>query len=162
IDKTGTVTGGTGYTLSATATGLAGATSAPFDINPGAATQLAFTIQPTTATAGAPITPPVDERAQDTTINTAPGITGNVTVTNGTRPAGGTLAGTTTLAAIGGVATFSWLGIDKAGTGYTLSAAATTLTGATSAPFDIVPSTATRLAFTVEPSTATAGAQITP
>src|SRR3989449_1261661 len=31
-----------------------------------------------------------------------------------------------------------------------------------SAPFDIVPSTATRLVFTVEPSTATAGASITP
>src|SRR5207249_4828696 len=127
IDKTGTVTGGTGYTLSATATGLAGATSAPFDINPGAPTQLAFTIQPTTATAGAHLAPPVEVAALDAMSNTVPGFTGNVTVTIGTNPAGGTVSGTTTVAAASGVATFSNLSIDKSGTGYTLAATATGL-----------------------------------
>src|SRR5439155_940532 len=125
-------------------------------------TQLAFTIQPTTATAGAHLAPPVEVAALDAMSNTVPGFTGNVTVTIGTNPAGGTVSGTTTVAAASGVATFSNLSIDKRGTGYTLSAAATPLTGATSAPFDIASSTATRLVFTVEPSTATAGAPITP
>ena len=38
----------------------------------------------------------------------------------GTNPGGGTLSGTTTVAAVAGVATFSNLSINKAGTGYTL------------------------------------------
>src|SRR5438046_1665654 len=157
IDKSGT-----GYTLAATATGLSGATSAAFTITPGSATHLVFTVQPSTAAANGTIAPAVRVTARDALGNTATGFQSNVTVAIGTNPAGGALSGTTTLAAIGGVATFSSLGIDKAGTGYTLSAGATGLTGATSAPFDIVPSTATRLVFTVEPSTATAGAAVTP
>ena len=162
IDKTGTVTGGTGYTLSATATGLAGATSAPFDINPGAPTQLAFTIQPTTATAGAHLAPPVEVAALDAMSNTVPGFTGNVTVTIGTNPAGGTVSGTTTVAAASGVATFSNLSIDKSGTGYTLAATATGLSGATSAAFTITSGPATHLVFTVQPSTAAANGTIAP
>src|SRR5438093_1518200 len=162
IDKTGTVTGGTGYTLSATATGLAGATSAPFDINPGAPTQLAFTIQPTTAAAGAHLAPPVEVAALDAMSNTVPGFTGNVTVTIGTNPAGGTVSGTTTVAAASGVATFSNLSIDKSGTGYTLAATATGLSGATSAAFTITSGPATHLVFTVQPSTAAANGTIAP
>src|SRR3989454_9154164 len=157
IDKSGT-----GYTLAAIATGLSDATSAAFTITSGPATHLVLTVQPSTAAANGTIAPAVRVTARDALGNTATGFQSNVTVAIGTNPAGGTLSGTTTLAAIGGVATFSSLGIDKVGTGYTLSAGATGLTGATSAPFDIVPSTATRLVFTVEPSTATAGASITP
>jgi hypothetical protein len=52
---------------------------------------------------------------------------------------GGTLSGTKTVAAVAGVAIFATLGIDQAGTGYTLVATATGLTAATSAAFDIVP-----------------------
>jgi hypothetical protein len=56
-------------------------------------------------------------------------------------PGGGTLNGTTTVAAVGGVATFSNLNISKAGQGYTLvaSSAAPTpeLTPATSAAFNV-------------------------
>src|SRR5438093_105601 len=162
IDKTGTVTGGTGYTLSATATGLAGATSAPFDINPGAPTQLAFTIQPTTATAGAHLAPPVEVAALDAMSNTVPGFTGNVTVTIGTNPAGGTVSGTTTVAAASAVATFPNLSRDKSGTGYTLAATATGLSGATSAAFTITSGPATHLVFTVQPSTAAANGTIAP
>ena len=46
--------------------------------------------------------------------------TSNVTVALGTNPGGGTLSGTTTLAAVAGVATFSTLSIDKTGV-YTLN-----------------------------------------
>ena len=45
------------------------------------------------------------------------------------------------LNAVAGVATFSDLSLNKVGSGYTLLAASTGLTGATSSTFDIVPGT---------------------
>src|SRR5439155_1481808 len=56
-----------------------------------------------------------------------------------------TLSGTKTVAAVAGVATFSGLSIDKAGTGYTLTAAGAGST--TSAAFNIRAGTATQLVF---------------
>jgi len=71
IDKSGT-----GYTLTASATGPAAATSGAFNITPGTATQLVYTVQPTTTTAGATITPAVQVTARDGLGNTASGFTG--------------------------------------------------------------------------------------
>ncbi|MGH9260238.1 MAG: beta strand repeat-containing protein, partial [Acidimicrobiales bacterium] len=153
---------GTGYTITAVATGLAGTTSTTFDITPGAATQLVFTVQPATTTAGVTINSAVEVTVHDALGNTATGFTGNVTVAIGTNPNGGTLAGTTTLAAAAGIATFSTLSIDKVGTGYTLTGAATGLGGATSTSFEITPGAAALLVFTVQPTSTTAGASITP
>ena len=51
--------------------------------------------------------------------------------------AGATLGGTTTVTAVNGVATFTGLSVDKAGTGYTLQAAAAGLTPATSPAFGV-------------------------
>src|SRR6185295_1065761 len=84
------------------------------------------------------------------------------TMAIGTNPGGGTLSGTTTVAASGGVASFSTLSINKAGPGYTLTASAAGLTGATSSTFNISAGTASKLAFTTQPSNATAGASISP
>src|SRR4029077_13307107 len=70
--------------------------------------------------------------------------------------------GTTTMAAVAGVATFGNLIIDKAGTGYTLTTSATGLTGQPSASFTISPAAANKLVFTVQPASVTAGAPITP
>ncbi|MGD0020639.1 MAG: hypothetical protein ABSD62_15470, partial [Candidatus Limnocylindrales bacterium] len=61
-----------------------------------------------------------------------------VTIAIGTNPGGGTLSGTTSVAAVAGVATFSNLSINLPGTGYTLSATSTGLTSATSSAFDII------------------------
>ena len=58
-------------------------------------------------------------------------------ITAGSGTSGATLLGTTTVTAVNGVAIFSTLGIDRAGSGYTLSATAAGVTGATSTPFDI-------------------------
>jgi hypothetical protein len=159
IDKAGT-----GYTLTAVAAGLTGATSAAFDITSGSATQLILTVQPHNATAGATITPAVQVTALDAGGNTATGFAGNVTVaiTSGTGKAGATLAGTRTVAAVAGVATFSALSIDSAGAGYTLTASASGLTSALSASFNITPGAAVSLVFTVQPTATTAGAVITP
>ena len=158
IDKAGS-----GYTLAATATGATAGTSVAFDITPGAASKLAFVVGPAASTtAGTVISPPITVAAQDALGNTVPSFVGNIGMAIGTNPATGTLSGTTSIAAGSGIATFSNLSIDKAGTGYTLAASASGLTGATSGAFNITASTATKLAFTVQPVNTTAGAGIAP
>src|SRR5207302_164414 len=151
IDKVGT-----GYTL--TATGAGSTTSAAVNITAGTATQLVFSVQPSTTTPRPAITPPVPYTTHFRSGNTATGFTGNITVAISTNPSSGTLAGTLTHAAVSGVATFSGLSIDKAGTGYTLTATGAGST--TSAAFNITPATATALVFSVEPTNTVAGAAI--
>src|SRR5207247_1747289 len=149
---------GTGYTLTETDGGST--TSAASNVTAVPATHLVFSVQPSTSTAGAAITPAVEVTAQDAGGNTATGFTGNITVAIGTNPSRGTSAGTLTHAAVSGVATFSGLSIDKAGTGYTLTATGAGST--TSAAFNITPATAAALVFSVEPTNTVAGAAITP
>src|SRR5206468_1603044 len=129
---------------------------------PGTASLLVFTVEPTTTIAAAAITPSVQVTAQDPQGNTATAFTGNVTVALGANPGSGVLTGTATVAAVGGVASFPGLSVNKTGNGYTLTAAATGLTPGTSAPFNITPGAAAQLVFTVQPSNTTAGAPITP
>src|SRR5438876_11516773 len=157
---------GARYTIPASATTVTGATlsgsSATFAITPGAATHLVFSVEPVATAAGAAITPAVQVTARDALENTATGFTGNVTVTLAANPTGGTLSGTTVVAASAGIATFSGLALNKAGTGYTLSATAAGQTGPTSTAFDITPASAARLVLAVQPASVTAGAAITP
>ena len=70
--------------------------------------------------------------------NVATGFSGSVTVAIDANPGGGTLSGTTNVSAANGVATFSNLSIDRAGNGYTLSATAGGVAGATSNSFNIM------------------------
>ncbi len=125
-------------------------------------TKLAFTGQPTNASAGAVITPPVQVTVLDAKGNIDTVFSGtNVMVAIKDNPGGGALSGTRAVAAVNGVATFSDLTIDKAAAGYTLSAGAAGLFGATSTPF-YVAGTATHLAFSVQPTNTTASQAITP
>src|SRR5207237_213888 len=173
-----------GYWL--TATGLGTATSSSFNIIAGAASQLVFGTQPGTITGGKSFSPAVKVRALDGLGNLATTFTGQVTVTLNS-PGSGTLSGTTTVAAaggvatffslsvdvaasgytltaaaVGGLATFSDLSIDKVGTGYTLFFSADGLLGVESATFDIAPAAASQLVFTVQPTSTAAAATITP
>ena len=134
----------------------------PTEVRPGPATQLAFTGQPTSPSAGAPIAPAIQATAFDARGNTATGFTGTVTLAFGTNPGGGSLSGTTSAVAVNGVARFTTLSIDKVGTGYTLTASATGLTGTTSAPFTVAAGPATHLAFTVQPGDTAADAALSP
>jgi len=152
---------GTGYTLTASAGGFAPVTSTAFDITPGTATQLAFTVPPSNTVAGAAISPAVQITALDPAGNPVPSFTGSVTVALGNNPGGSTLSGTTTVAAVNGVATFLDLSLNKTGTGYWLTATATGL-NATSSGFNITPGAATQLVFGTQPGTTVAGQQITP
>ncbi|HEV8400704.1 MAG TPA: PKD domain-containing protein, partial [Gemmatimonadales bacterium] len=101
------------------------------------ATHLAFTVQPSTTTAGSTISPAVVVAAQDGGGSTDASFSGTISIALGANLSGGLLAGTRSVSAVNGVATFSNLSIDRAGSGYTLQATATGLTGAASAPFNI-------------------------
>jgi hypothetical protein len=153
---------GTGYTLAASSGGLAGESSTAFDITAAPASQLKFVVQPTNAVAVTNIAPAVEVRAYDADMNLDPNYIANITIAIGTNPGSGTLSGTKTIAAVGGVASFSGLNIDKSGTGYTLTAASGALTGDTSAAFNITAAAATKLKFTVQPTNTPAGSSIAP
>ncbi len=157
IDRTGT-----GYTIVASASGVGSVTSTPFDITPGSATQLAFTVQPSSPIAGTAIAPAVQVTALDPAGNPVPSFTGTVTVAFGNNPGGGTLGGTTSVAAVGGVASFADLSVDQASTGYWLTATASGLSKATSSEFSVTAAAATQLAFGVQPGTTVADHHIAP
>ena len=153
---------GTGYTLRATATGLSPATSSPFNITVGPAMRVAFTVQPRTTAAGAVIAPAVRVAVQDSCGNLVATAANTITLAIGDNPAGGTLSGARSAAAAAGIATFAGLSLDRAGRGYTLTAAAPGLGTATSATFDVIPAPAAKLAFMAQPPYAAAGSTLMP
>jgi VCBS repeat-containing protein len=102
-------------------------------------TQLAFTRPPQTTAAGASFSPSIQVTVQDAAGNTVTSANDAVTLAIGSNPAGGTLSGTVTVNAVNGVASFGNVSIDQVGAGYTLTASAAGLAGATSPAFDIVP-----------------------
>jgi hypothetical protein len=98
--------------------------------------QLVFTAQPTNTGVGLTVTPAVQVTAEDSSNNTLTTFTGNITLALGSGP--GTLSGTTTQAAVAGVATFNDLSIDKIANGYTLTASpAGGVVSSTSSAFNI-------------------------
>src|SRR5256886_10065369 len=131
---------------------------------PPAPTQLAFLQQPANLVAGHQFSQAVKVRADDAHGNKVASFTGSVTVALANNPGGATLSGSTTVAAVDGIATFSDLSLDKTGAGYTLTASASggALVAPTSAAFDVAPGPASQLEFTVEPRTATAGTALAP
>ncbi|MFI5235124.1 MAG: hypothetical protein ACHQXA_05380 [Gemmatimonadales bacterium] len=161
---------GTGYTLTASASGASGATSTQFAVEPGPAVRLRFTVQPSDATTGNDIRPAVQVSAYDAFDNSVGGFSGAVTVAlghDGSVLGNARLSGSTSVAAVSGVATFSTLSLDEAGSGYTLTAAFTSGPPAvTSAPFSVAltlgPPPATALAFVSQPGPTTAGSPLAP
>ena len=146
LAKTWATLGNTTGSVSFTAT-VSGIPVATFSqtATAGAASKLAFTQQPTNTTAGAVISPPLTVAAQDAGGFLDQSFTGAITIAIANNAGGGTLGGTVTANAVSGVATFGDLTIDKSGTGYTLSASAATLTGATSSAFNITAAAATTI-----------------
>lgn len=129
---------GDGYMLAAFSGTLQGATSDPFAVIPAAPAKLAFAVQPVTNVVAEPMTPAVEVVIQDAFANMVTSATNLVTLSIATNPGSGTLAGTTSVPAQGGVASFGDLVIDQVETGYTLAATSAALTGATSEAFDII------------------------
>jgi hypothetical protein len=131
IDKAG------GCTLVASSASLQSVASSSFTVSAGAKAKLAFSVQPTSVVAGAVINPVVAVNIEDALGNTVPSATDNITVAIGTNPGSATLGGALTKPAASGIALFTDLTLNKTGTGYTLTAASGTLTGATSATFNV-------------------------
>src|SRR5205814_4326973 len=112
--------------------------------------------------AGASFRPTGQVTTLDRVGNPVPCSSGNVAVVLGSNPGGSTLGGTTTVATVNGVASFSTLTLDKTGTSYALTATAIGLKPATSSGFSITPGAATQLVFGTEPGTTVANRLITP
>src|SRR5438105_582216 len=130
--------------------GCSGSTSGPVQpTGVGPAAKLVFTAQPSNAVAGAANSPATQVAVQDAQGNTVTTATISITLAIGTNPGRGALAGTRTVAAVNGVATFANVSINNAGTGYTLTASAASLTGATSGGFNITAPTIARTWATV-------------
>jgi hypothetical protein len=92
---------------------------------------LSFVTQPTNTTASQSISPSVQVKATDSSGAALPFIA--ITISIGSNPSGGTLSGTLTQTTDAtGIATFSNLSIDKAGSGYTLLASSTSTITASS------------------------------
>jgi hypothetical protein len=120
------------------------------------------------------IAPAVQVQARDDADRPITSFSGTITISIGSNPAGGTLLGTTSAVAQGGIATFGDLKIDTPGDGYTLAAGASGLAGALSQQFVVTsppeppppppppPPPAVRLVFTVPPSTVAANTPIVP
>jgi len=123
----------TGVQLTA-ADGAAALTSGTTTFNVlAAASQLAFVSVPSSGFVNAVLTSfTVEARRPDNSVDNT--YTGNITITKATGP--GALSGTTTVAAVAGVATFSTLQFNQAGS-YTLSAASGSLAPATSGTISI-------------------------
>ena len=153
IDKAGT-----GYTLTATATGLTNAVSSAFDVTVGPATKLILGQQPTNIVAGSIITPAITVSVQDAGSNIVTSSSATVSVAISTNPGAGTLSGTLSTTPSSGVVTFADLSIDKVGTGYKLTISSTGLTSAVSGTFNVTVGAASKLAFTTQPGGGAAGA----
>jgi hypothetical protein len=152
---------GPGYVLSAGSNGLTAGETAPFAVAQ-TPTKVAFSIQPAGASAGLAFTTQPAVQVLDSENNVVTAFTGAVTIAikPGTGRAGATLAGTGTVNAVAGVASYANLSIDLAGPGYILTATSGTLASADSVPFAVA-QTPTKLAFTVQPAGASAGLSFT-
>jgi hypothetical protein len=113
---------------------------------------LAYLVEPSTAVAGSHIAPPIQVAVVDGFGNTVTNSSATIDIQVANNPSGDTLAGTTTVGAVQGIATFSGLSLNKSGTGYTLLASASGLTSVTSQGFTVLPGPPIKLAFTVEPT----------
>jgi titin len=162
FDVTLAVSISVGDSISATATDAAGNTS-EFSADlmaVGPASQLVLLANPTTGTAGVALTPAVTVAVEDQFGKVIPGDSSTVTLTlsSGTFANGSTTATTQT---VNGVATFSNLVINTAGS-YSLSASDGGLTGATSGSFTVSPAPASRVVLLTSPTTGTAGVALSP
>jgi Ca2+-binding RTX toxin-like protein len=138
-----TVVSGTTATNELTGTGTS--------VTVGAPAKLAFSGGPSTMSAGTASATPFTFTVEDANGNTVTTDTSNVTVAL-TTPAGATLGGTLTEAAVNGVATFNNLTVNQTGT-YTITGTDGALTSAVSSSFTVTAASFTTFsdgALTVE------------
>ena len=149
------------YTLSAGDGSLTGATSGNIVVTAAGASKLVFQTVPGSGTAGSASSPAVTVEVEDPNGNVLTGNTSTVTLAVASGRGGFATGSTTSVAAVNGVATFSNLLLDTAGT-YTLSAGDGSLTGATSGNIVVTAAGASKLEFQTVPGSGTAGSASEP
>jgi hypothetical protein len=142
IDKAGN-----GYTLRATGGGM-GLTSGALNILPGNVNRLSFQLAPTSATVGAPLGT-IEVWVQDASGNLVTTASNSISIASSVT---GSLSGTSTVAAVNGIARFTNLAITKAGTGYQLIAHGSGLADATSGAFNVAKAATTVTILSQNPS----------
>jgi hypothetical protein len=121
-------------------------------------TLFAFITEPGTTPVGQVITPAVRVVAQDSLGNTLTTFNGAVTIVpGGSWSRVGTVAGTLTVSALNGIATFSDLRVGQPGLGWALAATAPGFAYTQSAYFAVTAATPRRLAFVEGPVTSPVG-----
>ncbi|MFL0163204.1 Ig-like domain-containing protein, partial [Aquirufa salirivi] len=152
----------TDYTYVASSPGLTSVTTNVFEIFVGPPSKLTFrTNPPASVTAASNMSPSITVSVDDALLNTVVSATNSITLSISANPGSGVLSGTATVNAVNGIATFSDLSINKAGTGYTLSAASTGLTTKISTAFNVVAGAAAKYIVTSSSSSPAAGATVT-
>ncbi|QNE17994.1 hypothetical protein F1D05_09000 [Kribbella qitaiheensis] len=163
-------TAGTSYRLHAAGTSLTSGDSAAFNVTSGPAAQLAFTTAPPAAGTAGSALPTFRVSVEDASgdpVTTGSGSTDIITLSIASGPPGGTFnGGTTSVSAVAGVATFSGVVFNTAGS-YTLTASDATaghtgFTTATSGAIVISPQGGSRLVFVQGPSSVFAGSTMSP
>lgn len=126
---------------------------------------LMYYASPTSAVAGSPFATQPVVAVLDKNSSLVPSFSGAVTLSikPGTGTPGAVLNGTTTVNVAGGMASFTGLSINLAGTGYVLTATAPGVTSADSSAFNVAAApTPARLAFSIQPGGANANAPLSP
>ena len=148
-------------TLRAASAGRTTITSPAFDVSAGAAVGISFKVQPRSTAAGAAVSPAPALHLVDQFGNTVTGVAATIAVAIDTGPAGATLGGTLSRTVAAGVATFSGLTLNKAGT-YALVASMEGMAPVVSSRFNVTAGAAHHLAFLTQPRNAAVGVAISP
>jgi hypothetical protein len=148
---------GSGYTITAaTIVGVNPASTTAIQVTAAPATTLAVMTEPP-ASFVANTQFEVDLVAKDPYGNVDQSFTGPLTIAISSGPSGGSLGGTTTVHAVAGVATFTDLVLNTAGSGYILNATGSSLAAATSNSFTVTPAAVLEFAAASESIVETAG-----
>ncbi len=119
-----------------TGSGLVGISGGDGGTGGNGASALGFFVQPSTANTGQVISPPVEVLVRDSIGSIDSSFTASITIDLASNSTGAALSGTTTVRPTNGIATFSNLSVNAAGT-YTLQASASGATSVTSTSFSI-------------------------
>ena len=150
------ITGTAGnFTLTFTPASLSAVTSNSLAITAGAASAAAITTQPIGAASGSTLATQPVIRIVDASGNTV--TSPNVNVVASIASGSGTLSGTTTVASVAGVATFTNLVITGTAGAFTLRFTPTSLTPVTSSSLTITAGAASAAAITTQPTGAASG-----
>lgn len=160
VDTTGRTTAQkSGHTtVTAAARGVPG--NAGLTVNQ-VARHLVFTAAPVAAIAGEPLSTAVQVEIRDSLGGLVSDSRAPVTLSLALHPGGAVLKGSTTVSAVGGVATFSGLYLEKADTQYAMMASTAGVTPDTSGLFAVVPAAVDHVAL-AEPDSAINGTAISP